>query len=177
MGDMTGDPPRELLVDAAPAPGDSSDGSGSAMAPIVLTALVAGGAAKLVSPTAGLVCLFAAIALWLVVKKPDEGRFVLRVDGALVVTRERRAEPIARVALDDVLDVTLDRETRAGGRGGAPTERVRLAVERASGEPIFMPAERITPIEAQEWQGKVRVFLRAHGWLPRDERALRASAS
>lgn len=164
--------PRELVVDATPAPGDSSDGAGSAMAPFAMTALVAGALAKFVSPSVALAALAGGVAVLFLWRKPREGRFVLRVDdGALEVTRERRRGPAVRVALADLLDVTLERQTHnAGGRGGA-TERVRLALERRAPEtPIFVPEERVTPIEAQEWYGKVRVFLRKNGWVPADER-------
>lgn len=167
-----GAPPRELVVSITPAPGDSSDGAGAGMLPFVLTALAAGLLAKYVSPAAALVPLAIAAIIVFVSRKRHEGRFVLRVDdGALEVTRERRSGPAVRIALEDLLDVTLDRKTHAaGGRSGA-TERVRLALERrAPDDPIFVPDERVTPIEAQEWYGKVRVFLRKHGWLPADER-------
>ena len=40
----------------------------------------------------------------------------------------------------------------------------------APAEPIYIPNSRITPIEAQEWYGKIRSFLRKHDWLPKDER-------
>jgi hypothetical protein len=167
-----GTPPRELVIDATPAPGDSSDGAGSAMAPFLLTALAAGLLAKYVSPSVALVPLGLAVVVVLVRRKLHAGRFVLRVDdGALVVMRERRSDPAVRIALADLLDVTLDRESKAGGRGGSATERVRLAFERrAPGTPVFVPDERVTPIEAQEWYGKVRVFLRKHGWVPESER-------
>lgn len=168
-------PPRELVVDARPAPGDSSDGGGSAMAPIAVPVLVAGLLAKLVSLTAALVCLGAAIALAILRRKPRHGRFVLRMHGeVLEVTREDKGAPSVRIALTDLVDVTLDREMRpaAGGRGGAAAERMRLSFERhAPGEPVFVPEERVTPLEAQEWYGKVRVFLRKHGWVPEEERA------
>src|SRR4051794_10905837 len=166
-----GAPPRELVVDAAPAPGDSSDGSGSAMAPFLLTALAAGLLAKFVSLTIALVPLGLAVVYLLARRKKDEGRFVLRVDdGALEVTRERSSGPAVRIALADLLDVTLDRQSHSSGRGGSMTERVRLALERrAPAVPLFVPEERVTPIEAQEWYGKVRVFLRKHGWVPASE--------
>lgn len=166
-------PPRELLVDAKPAPGDASTGSGTAMAPFLLPVVTGGLLAKFVSPTAGLVGFAAAIAVLVLTRKPNQGRFVLRVEAGVVeVARERPRSPAASVALADLLDVTLDRQTsQPSGRGGSATERVRLALERrAPGEPIFVPEERITPIEAQEWLGKVRVFLRKHGWVPEGER-------
>jgi hypothetical protein len=143
------------------------------MAPFAITALVAGALAKFVSLTAALAPLGIAVVVLLFRKKSGGGRFVLRVDdGALEVTRERRTDsaPPTRIALADLVDVTLERKTHASGRGSA-TERVRLALERRGSEgPVFVPEERVTPIEAQEWYGKVRVFLRKHGWVPENER-------
>jgi hypothetical protein len=166
-------PPRELVVDCTPAPGDSSDGAGSAMLPFVLTALAAGALAKYVSPAAALVPLAIAVVVVIIRRQSHEGRFVLRIeDGTLEVTRERPRAVAVRVALADVLDVTLDKKTHASGRGGSATERVRLALERrAPDAPVFVPDERVTPIEAQDWYGKVRVFLRKHGWVPENERS------
>ena len=144
------------------------------MAPIVLTVLVAGGLAKLVSLTAALVGLGLAVAFFLLQRKPRQGRFVLRVhDDVLEVTREQKGAAVVRIALLDLVDVALDRETRPASRGSSASERVRLALERrAPAEPIFVPEDRITPIEAQEWYSKVRVFLRKHGWLPEAERVV-----
>lgn len=167
-----GAPPAELVIDAAPAPGDSNDGGGTAMAPFALTALASGLLAKFVSGTAALVALALAVVVLLLRKKSNEGRFVLRVaDGSLEVTRERQRGPAVHVPLADLLDVTLDRKAQGSARGGAATERMRLAFERrAPGAPIFVPDERVTPIEAQEWFGRVRLFLRKHGWVPEGER-------
>lgn len=164
-------PPRELLVDAKPAPGDSSDSGGSAMAPVAVPVLAAGMLAKFVSPLAGLAALGVGILVLFSRRKPREGRFVLRVEEqVLVLARERGVLPPQRVLLAELLDVTLDRETRqAAGRGA--TERMRIAFEQPSpAAPIFVPDARLTPLEAQEWHGKIRVFLRKHGWLPQDER-------
>ncbi len=165
--------PRELVIDPTPAPGDSGDGGGSAMAPFLLTAVTAGLLAKYVSPLVAVAPLALAILVVLVRKRLHEGRFVLRVeDGTVEVTRERRRGAAVRIAIADLLDVTLDRETKAGGRGAAATERVRFAlVRRAPEAPVFVPEDRVTPIEAQEWYARVRVFLRKHGWVPESERA------
>jgi hypothetical protein len=166
-------PPHELVVDAKAAPGDASDGGGSAMAPIVIPVLLAGLAAKFVSGAVALAILAAGLVLFIARRKPSQGRFILRVqDGILELARERPSAPPIRVPLMEILNVALDRQTKAAsGRGGAASERVQLTLERAPpAGPIAFPDERITPIEAQEWQGKVRVFLRKHGWLPKDER-------
>lgn len=167
----------ELVIDATPAPGDSSDGAGSAMAPFAMTALAAGLLAKLVSGTAALVALGLAVVVLVARRKSSEGRFVLRVveggpNATLEVTRERRTGPAVRIALSELVDVTLDRASHASGRGGSATERVRLAFDRRAPDgSIYVPEDRVTPIEAQEWYGKVRVFLRKHGWVPESERA------
>lgn len=175
-------PDRELVIDIAAAPGDSSDGAGSAMAPFALSAIAAGVLAKFVSPLAALLPLALVVVVVFVGRKSREGRFVLRVaEGTLEVTREKPHSAPVRIPLHELLDVTLERKTHAaGGRGGGAAERVRLALERqAPVEPIFVPEERVTPIDAQEWYGKVRVFLRKHGWVPESERSAvpRRSAS
>lgn len=160
--------PRELVVEATPAPGDQSSGSGSAMAPVAITVLVAGFAAKLVSPLAGLGVVALAALYLLLRRKPDLGHFVLRVEGGVLeVTRQKKGADAIRVPLGDLVDVTLDRAAHATGSRGGTAERVRLALERRAPEaPIFVPEERLTSIEAQEWYAKVRVFLRKHGWSP-----------
>ena len=142
--------------------------------PYVGPAAVGGLLAKYVSPLTGLVGLAVSVLVVVLLRKPREGRFVLRVEGdVLEVRREKRPDPIARVALADIVDVTLDRQAHQGGsRGGAAAERTRIALERrGEEEPVYVPDERVTSIEAQEWHGKIRVFLRKHGWLPEDERA------
>ena len=160
----------ELVIDATPAPGDSSDGGGTAVGPIAVPVLAAGAIAKFISPTAGLFALGAAAVFWIARWKPRRGRYILRVAEATVeIARERGKDPPTRIPLADILDVTLERKTsQASGR---PLERVRIALERkAPAEPIYVPDSALTPIEAQEWMGKVRVFLRKHEWLPNDER-------
>ncbi|MBS2016331.1 MAG: hypothetical protein JST00_25835 [Deltaproteobacteria bacterium] len=166
-------PPRELVVDPQPAPGDASAGSGAGMAHVVVPVLAAGFLAQYVSLRAAILALGGGIALHVLRRRPDLGRFVLRVEGReLLVSRERSKGEVVRVALEDVLDVTLDKEMQpTGGRGGASAERVHIALHRPEPAPrILVPEARITPIEGQEWQAKVRVFLRKHGWLPADER-------
>lgn len=157
------DVPRELVVDAQPAPGDSSDGSGATMAPIVLTVFAAGFLSKFVQPLAGLAALVLGVAFVILRRKPNRGRYVLRVsDATLEVDREKKGDPPVRVPLAD-LDVTLERKPHAAG-GRAAAERVRIALERKGADPLFVPDDPLTPIEAQEWFARVRSFLRKHGW-------------
>ena len=95
---------------------------------------------------------------------------MLRVaDGVLEVSREGEVEPKAKLSVDDLLDVTIDREPRKAD-AQQQKDRVRLTLERRDAAPLHIPQTRLTPLEAQEWYGRVRVFLRAQGWLPKDER-------
>lgn len=162
--------PTELIVDAQPAPGDASDGSGTAIGRIAVPIGAAALLAKFVNPYAGLAGLGVAVVALVLLRKPDQGRTVLAVAGEkLTIRRERVKEVVAEIALSDVLDVSIDRETTQQGQ--AAKERVRLVLERPPpAEPIYIPETRITPIEAQEWYGKIRSFLRKHEWLPKDER-------
>jgi hypothetical protein len=169
---MSGD--HELIVDVKGPPGDSGAGGGTSMAPIVVPVFAAGLLAKLVSPTAGLAALGAGVlgAIALAVRKPREGRFILRVEGSALVVQRERSRTATTFPLADLLDVSLDRTKHAAGRGGA-AERLRLVLERRAPEPpIFVPEDHTTPIEAQEWLANVRVFLRKNGWVPVDERSL-----
>ena len=170
------------MIAASPAPGDSSDSGGSAMAPFALGAISAGLVAKLASPTLAVIPIGLAIVFVLLRRRPSEGHFVLRVDDAsttLEVTHERPKSPPLRIPLADLLDVTFDRRShQAGGRGGSATERVQIALEQREPAPaILVPAERVTPIEAQEWYAKIRVFLRQNGWTPASERDQGPSAN
>lgn len=113
---IEGAPPRELVVDAKPAPGDSTDSGGSAMAPVAVPVLGAGLLAKFVSPSIGLVTLGLAVVALLLLRKPREGRFVLRMDDhALEITRERTTEPAVRIALADLLDILIEDGHRCVG--------------------------------------------------------------
>jgi hypothetical protein len=158
--------PKELVVDAKPAPGDQSSTSGTAMTPLVLPAVVAALLAKAVSPAMGLVGLGVGVVVLLVLRKPDAGRFVLRVEaGALEIAREKAKDAPLRFALDDLLDVGLDKEIRpaSGGRGGGPSERVRLVLERAApsgathadrGERVAREGPRLSPEARLDPEGR-----------------------
>lgn len=162
------DAPTELIIDAKPPPGDASDGSGLSAGRIAVPVGAAAMLAKFVSPTAGGVALAVAVAYLLFTRQAKEGRTVLRLNaGTLEITREGDPDPRAVLPLTDVLEVTIDRTPQPQSQ---QKERVRLSIERRAADPIFVPEQPITPIEAQEWFFKVRVFLRKQGWLPAEER-------
>jgi len=86
--------------------------------------------------------------------------------------------------LDELLDVYLDTETiqrvqerpgpvpelrfiNATVGGELDTARVALEFQR---ETFFLTKERVSHLDSSEWSGKIRRFLRKHGWVPEDER-------
>jgi hypothetical protein len=66
------------------------------------------------------------------------------------------------VDLKDLLDVYLDTKTIRH------TARIALELRQ---ETFFLTQERSSHLDANEWFGKIRRFLRQHGWIPEDERA------
>jgi hypothetical protein len=141
----------------------------------------------LVSPAAGLAAAFlvgAGLVLW---RRRAGGGVVLRVDGGLLEVRRRPSrEVVARFRLVDLLDVALDTKPEnviqdgastipavafAESRVGATIDKARIVLVRALPELTFPLVEgRGSYSEAAEELGRIRVFLRKHGWVPLDER-------
>jgi hypothetical protein len=112
-----------------------------------------------------------------IVFRVDEGRLSIFVRGA----RDPLLPPLA---LKRVRDVKLDsrsidpvmRDTSI--TAVAPQMKVRGAVDIARivvipaepGEPIAITKDDLAHMDAVEGAGKIRSFLRAHGWVPEDER-------
>lgn len=113
---------------------------------------------------------------------------VLRVEDGALLVRDRGARAVkARIALRD-LDVTLDTKTIRRveeGRSAIPGVRYLdtrvgpeidvsriVLVERADdGErELALSEPYLAHLHATEGFGKIRVFLRRHGWVPTDER-------
>lgn len=149
---------------------------------------VAGILSMLVGPTAGLVGLVAsgALGIWWWRRPPPPG-VVLRVEGgALIVQRGADKWPGIRYPLVDLVDVALDTKTiqrvEDGGsaipgmrfvdsRVGPDLDIARIVLVPRVGEPMALTDERGAHMNATEWLGKIRVFLRKNGWVPMDERA------
>ena len=112
------------------------------------------------------------------------GVALLRVEdeGLRVLTGNGKKE-LARFALKD-LDVTLDTKTIqrvTDGDSAIPAMRfidAKVGPEVDTSRVVLREGRREYPLteayvanmEASEWFGKVRVFLRKHGWVPLDER-------
>jgi hypothetical protein len=119
-------------------------------------------------------------------RRPVESRgVVLRITrGVLHIRRPDRL--IFSASLFDIANVTLDsrtiRKVEEGNtlvpgmrflesRLGPELEVVRIVIE-VSGvdEPTRLSEAFVPHMDGVEWLGRIRRFLRAHGWVPEDER-------
>lgn len=125
----------------------------------------------------------AIAAIWWWRRAPKLGGVVLRVErGELWVSTARRTIA-SRFQLEEV-DVELDTQTiQKVQEGGSAIPAMRfidatvgpdLDVARivviGRGERLPLTDDSVPYMEATEWFGKIRVFLRKNGWVPRDER-------
>jgi hypothetical protein len=53
---------------------------------------------------------------------------------------------------------------------GPKVDTARIVLIGASGREVRLTEDYLSHMHATEWMGKIRVFLRKHGWLPEDER-------
>jgi len=111
-------------------------------------------------------------------------RATLRVDdGRLELNGPAFGQPV-NLDLNDLLDVYLDTKTirrvepgpsvipavqLLNPRVGGEQDTARIALELRT-ETFFLTQERSSHLDANEWFGKIRRFLRKHGWVPEDER-------
>lgn len=119
-------------------------------------------------------------------RRPHGDGAVLSVEGGmLVVVARRSGKELLRVPVRDVHDVTMDKRTiqrvQEGGSAvpavrfaettvGPELEKARLVIVTPSGR-LRLSDEYLAYIHTTEWLGKIRVFLRQHGWVPDDEEA------
>lgn len=110
---------------------------------------------------------------------------VLRVDRGGLELRLPKSRAPAHVALSSLVDVGLDtKHIQRMLEGGSPVPAVRFSESRAGpetevarirlsfddGTSIALTDTYVAHMVATEWMGKIRVFLRRHGWIPHDER-------
>jgi hypothetical protein len=151
-----------------------------AIAGIPLVVLVT--VSVLVSPTASVpafVVVLAALVFWYR-RRPKHDVLLSIADGVLTL---QSAQATTTVRLDDVLDVSLDRETQTRIEYGtsATTALSTISVSSVEIAPrhILLVRRGVGPIKlgepileahATEWMGRVRAFLRRSEWIPEDER-------
>src|SRR5262249_8410260 len=152
---------------------------------LTLAALAAWALSRWISPTAGLVALIMVLVfgirkLWI------EGRssgVILRVRGSqLEILSHRRRRHRASIPLADLRDVILDTKTiRRVQESQSAVPQVRFIETRVGPEidtarivlvarsEVRLTEAYLAHMDSVEWLGKIRVFLRKHGWVPEDE--------
>ena len=124
------------------------------------------------------------VAVWWWKRAPKLAEKILRVrKGTLVVLGGEREE--TRFDLEELRDVVLESKTvqriQEGGSAipamrfidsqVAPDQDVsRIVLVGKDARRHALADEYVVNMEATEWMGKIRVFLRKHGWIPHDER-------
>jgi hypothetical protein len=176
--------PRELVYVVAPRDRSSS---AATMFKLFSLPLLAATLLAMVTPNAGFAGLVggAAWSWWSWRRGKSDDRVVLRVeDGVLAIGPV--GEEKARIRLTDLADVSLDgrsiQPVQEGGSAipamrfldskvGPEVDVARIVLVRSDMPDLPLTAEHVAHMEATEWLGKIRVFLRKHGWVPQDESA------
>lgn len=145
-------------------------------------------AAGLPEVGAGIILGAAALGYWRWRRTPDVAGLLLRVeDGVLVVSVYGTNEVVARTRLVDLRNVSLDtksiRKVEPGrdvvpavqfinNQVGPEIDVGRILLEISGHVPstVRLTEAFLAHTDSVEWIGKIRVFLRSHGWLPEDER-------
>lgn len=129
----------------------------------------------------------AFVALYTREKRRRRSRTLLRVNGGDVsfITQGAASEERS-FRLGEVVDVVLDTKTEgtihlaaspipalqfANARPGPTVDKARVMLVLEDGAPVAVTPTLLAYMDATEQMGKVRVFLRKHGWVPEDERA------
>jgi hypothetical protein len=186
-------PPSELVYVAID---HEKGGIHVAWIQVVVLPIVLGIVVAVVSgiPWAGLVTIVGAALFAYRFRKSSVGRLgaTLRVaEGELRVSKRSTRTPFATIKLRDLTDVRLDTttiervqegdsmvaavrftDTRVGPK--VDQARIVLVGRKTKKNPerlrIELTDEYFAYMEATEWLGKIRVFLRKNGWVPADER-------
>ncbi len=181
-------PPRELVYEAI----DRDQERGSAVLFFQLfsvPAIVGAVLASVTTPVVGLAGMIGSGALVVGLRQRTRKRSgaVLRVEeGKLSVRSRDRGRELGTLRLREVEDVGLEiKKIQRVQDGDSPIPAVRfidsrIAPEvdtarivitgREGRERIVLTEAFLAHMDATEWLGKIRVFLRKHGWVPENER-------
>ena len=179
------EPPRELVY--AVAQRDRSSSAATMFKLFSLPLLAAVLLAMFVTPNAGWAGLAAGAAwsYWSWRRGKTDDRVILRVENGVLAIGPVGEEK-ARIRLADLTNVSLDgksiQRVEDGGSAipamrfidskvGPEVDIARIVLVRTDLPDLPLTAEHVAHMEATEWLGKIRVFLRKHGWVPEDESA------
>jgi hypothetical protein len=129
----------------------------------------------------------AAVGIWRWRRAPEVLGIAIAVEsGDLRVTNRATNKTLVDVRLVNLLDVALDTKSIrkvVPGKDAIPAVQfintsvgpevdvARIVFHLADEqEPVFLTEPFLAHMDAVEWVGKIRSFLRQHGWVPADER-------
>jgi hypothetical protein len=151
-----------------------------------LPVVVAGALAAVAGPGAGLGGLLASVAAVAWWHRSPRSGFVLTVDeGILRVFARGSKRAKVTLPLAELANVVLDTRTThpvVEGASAIPAMRLidsrvapevdiaRIALVDGAGGTFLLGDDYLAHMEAVEWFGKVRTFLRKQSWLPESER-------
>lgn len=152
----------------------------------LLPLFIGGIGGAVAGPAGGIAAMLGSAAALYFFSSSSLERKTLRVeDGDLVLYAGKSKKPTLRVRIADLDDVELDTKTvqhAVEGDSAIPAMRLvemkqgleidvtRIALVMADGERVYLSKDRLGHTETTEAFGKLRVFLRKHGWLPASER-------
>ncbi len=149
--------------------------------------LVVAAAAALIEPWVGLAALVGSAALVVYRRRAERESTgaVLRVEhGDLIVASLGARRERARFRLASLRDVALETKTiqivhegatlvpglqLVESKVGPKLDKARIVFVRAGERDIHLTDPFLAHMDATEWLGKIRVFLRKQGWLPESE--------
>ena len=188
-------PPRELTYDARDDGAGRAEGLLALFRHFSLPLLVVVAASAIGGEIAGgaALVLGAAYSVWSWRTRKSRGGAVLRIDRGAVDVEVRGTRAVSdRFRLGDLADVVLDVKTIErvmDGNSAIPAMRfidskvgpkvdtARIVLVGATGREVRLTEEYLPHMHATEWIGRIRTFLRKHGWVPEDEREEPASAA
>jgi hypothetical protein len=96
------------------------------------------------------------------------------MDGQVLSIEPRgRRKPVS-VLLREVRNIEVESDTRVHSGGGGSENRVTLScvclIAGRGAARFTLVEEPLVYMYAVEWLGKIRSFLRSHGWTPEGER-------
>jgi hypothetical protein len=127
-----------------------------------------------------------AYSVWAWRTRKERGGAVLNVQRDVLAIEVRGKRTLHdRLRLSDLADVVLDIKTIErvmDGHSAIPAMRfidskvgpkvdtARIVLVGAGGREVPLTNDYLPHMHATEWMGKIRTFLRKHGWVPESER-------